>query len=104
MIEVNETGEYERVFTGDELVAQDLGMPTSYNSVMCWDGEKLAVATYKSDAFRDISCGFWLSVYDETGPLYIGRYDSSLDLNSNVEYSYRCRPIDSDNLYLSWGS
>ena len=104
VIEVNETGEYERVFTGDELVAQDLGMPTSYNSVMCWDGEKLAVATYKSDAFRDISCGFWLSVYDETGPLYIGRYDSSLDLNNNVEYSYRCRPIDSDNLYLSWGS
>ena len=102
VIEVNEVGVYEYVFTANGLEANDLGMPPSHETVMCWDGEKLAMASFQ-DNDHQRGCGFWLSVYDKTGTLYIGRYDSSLDVNADIENQHRCRPVDDEPISVKWG-
>ncbi len=70
-----------------------------------WDGSKLAWAGFQIyENFYREKCGFYLQVYDGTGLLFSGRYDSSLDDPEPAEYSaLRCSPMDVDPLIVSWG-
>ena len=99
LIEVNPAGEYRHVFTSEiyEHGSGEYEIPLSYSAAMCWNGEKLAIAELQySGNLGEKGCGFYLFVYDMSGPLYVGKYDSSLDVNSGIGYQYRCQPINSD--------
>lgn len=83
-----------------------MGKRKHLNAAMSWDGERLAVAEPQLEedmnSGRYEKCGFNLSVYDESGLLYAGKYDSSLDINRGLDYSYRCRPLELSPIYLRW--
>ena len=106
VIEATDSGEYRGVFTVDTPASDAIGMPRTSNAAMSWDGERLAVAEPQLEedmnSGRYEKCGFNLSVYDESGLLYAGKYDSSLDINRSLDYSYRCRPLDLNPIYLRW--
>jgi hypothetical protein len=63
-----------------------VGLP--YYPVMAWDGEKLAacgVLFSQGLKYGSSSCGFKLTVYDETGMIFCGDYNCSL----HTENAYR---------------
>lgn len=107
VVEETDNGEYQWVFTVDTPSSDALGGPSTSKAAMSWDGERLAVAEPQLEEDggygRYEKCGFNLSVYDETGLLYAGKYDSSLDVNSWADnYSHRCRPLDIVPISLRW--
>ena len=70
------------------------------NFTAAFDGETLALAGERDYAATgDQSCGFALSVYDETGLLYAGLYDSGLDVG---EASPTCQLAHNSALRLTW--
>lgn len=78
----------------------------AYNSVMAFDGERLAVVSINED-HSDVtsyptSCGFSLVVSDKTGVLYAGTYASSLDKGQPQEYNDRIRAMDYKPLRIWW--
>jgi hypothetical protein len=61
---------------------------------MDFDGERLAVVDVlrSPDGNAWESCGFVLSVYDESGLLYLGEYESSLTVGGyhSSNYNFNC--------------
>ena len=71
-------------------------------AAMDFDGERLILADILLETqYRTMqTCGFCLAVYDSTGLLYYGEYDSSLSVNPNTSYySDNCFP---ESLTVSW--
>ena len=67
-----------------------------------FDGERLILADILLETqYRTMqTCGFCLAVYDGSGLLYYGEYDSSLSVNPNTSfYSDNCFP---ERLTVSW--
>lgn len=89
--------QYSGVLPEDELFSFNYTNP-----VMAFDGERLAVATINDRYSNDTVCGFSLVVCDETGILYAGRYDSSLDKGQPERYSDRCKAMDYVPLSIRW--
>lgn len=81
-----------------------------------WNGEALLIAGSLRNLKNNYNsyfqnCGFYLTAYDRTGPVYCGIYESSLDakrpyVNSQRDtyynYSNRCRPTDADAIKVWW--
>ncbi|NCC58606.1 MAG: hypothetical protein EOM17_13415, partial [Synergistales bacterium] len=87
------SGEYVPEFAGDLSALSDAsGGHLTTDAVMDFDGEKLAIVySQKNGGDYDYTiCGFYLAVFDRTGLLYFGEYDSSLDAGSLDDYTYRC--------------
>lgn len=107
LIELTEDGDYEKKF----IVNMYPGEETLYYlykaeaDAMDWDGEKLAVAGFKTPGSLDnrYVCDYYIAVYDETGLLYYGEYDSSLstDYDRN-NYSDSCRAMDNEPMTIEW--
>jgi hypothetical protein len=98
-------GRYEPQFTSDMKKAESLKYGFTAPTVMDYDGGRLAVASFQENyAGFYGTCGFYLSVFDETGLVYLGRYDSSLDKSLPYDYSLRCRPVDLDPLSVKLGT
>ena len=74
-------------------------------SAMDWNGEQFAFTYWltDADAHRE-TCGFYLMVYDETGLLYCGEYESSLTPWFDPQgYSSRyCSADGSRGITVSW--
>lgn len=74
------------------------------SSAMAYDGDRLAVGW--NDELEDTyyeSCGFCLAVYDKTGLLYYGEYDSSLMTGRDSNHNgYYCFPAGNSGLVLTW--
>ena len=79
---------------------------------IAWNGERLAIVSdYRRMIMLDVgyyysegsSCGFVVEIYDSSGLLYKGAYESSLDVLSSQEGSfyYICRQLDG-GLSVSW--
>lgn len=104
---VGDNGRYRSVFTVDTPEPGTLGTPSASYTAMDWDGKRLAVVEPQQEEDMNYSsygkCSFNLSVYNRSGLLYTGKYDSSLDINEWSDYSYRCRPLDSNPISLHWG-
>lgn len=89
-----------------ESILWDRGIRQSYsdnNSSLLWDGERLAVARWcgsENYGFYGEANGFVLWVYDRTGLLYCGVYDSSLSCPPTERYSNAVRA--SGDLGLQW--
>jgi hypothetical protein len=88
-------GKYRKAMTV-ETSAKDRSLynPT-YDAVMDWDGERLAVASYlptSVDGHDFDNCSFCAAVYDRTGLAYFGEYLSSLDAGKDPSNSQdRCQ-------------
>lgn len=111
----DEGGRWAKRLTADFL---SLSVPRSpftsfpiyvpHQSAMAWDGERLAVVTQgylpeeeltgvKGGYLRD--CGFELAVYDNTGLLYLGHYDSDLD---RYAVAPQATYLDGQSIGLHW--
>lgn len=97
VIEICEDGTYRLVFS----------VPRSESSKnysiedMAFNGRELAIITkmYNENQLFEL-CGFLVSVYNSSGLVYYGEYESSLSLNqSYIDYSARCLPV---RIEISW--
>jgi hypothetical protein len=84
---------YALDFTADLNECDAMVPYLASDAAMDFDGEKLAVAAEKQtgEFYSDKSCSFYLAVFDRTGLLYFGEYDSSLDVGNPDDYTDRCR-------------
>ena len=98
-------GNYELDYVVDRCPENDEEL-FWYNSssVMAYDGERLAVAwdrEREEPPYAD--CGFYIAIYDKTGLLYFGDYESGLMTGRyNGSYGYYCAPASGANLELKW--
>ena len=95
VIEQNENGEFALGFVTDFTPDEnDELFWYKYTSAMAYDRERLALAW--NDELDDTyyeSCGFCIAVYDKTGLLYYGEYDSSLMTGRSSNHNgYYCFP------------
>lgn len=105
VIELNETGQYEQQFTIVYSNEENSSYYPSYNDVMDWSGEKLAIASYQvpENYYSKEANDFCLTVYDASGMLYYGEYESSLSTGESFsDYQYYCRPVDYNPLEIVW--
>lgn len=72
--------------------------------ILAYDGERLAVAWDLEQEHPPYeNCGFTVAVYDSTGLLYLGDYESGLMTGLETEvYNYLCQPEMYNNLLLEW--
>ena len=84
-----------------------------YDPNIAWDGHRLALVTRYMRSFavnaevfyftREDTCGFTLEIYDESGLMYKGAFESSLDvLTLDSRNSPTCRLIDPGGLSAQW--
>lgn len=104
VLDENEEGLYDIAIdiplTEEEQINSGVG-------VTLWDGERLAMAVPMYSMHRDTgeTSGFLAAVYGASGPLFGGRYTSSLDTKSYNEWSgMNCTLWHVDPLHLSWKS
>ena len=84
--------------------AHSLRLHYDYYSGMCWDGQRLAVAQWffkSASGYYDAYPQPVLWIYDETGLLYCGYYESSLGRVPPAELYSDCVRAAGD-LELSW--
>lgn len=80
-----------------------------------WNGESFLITgpLNDSESYRYYqSCGFYVAAFDQTGLVYYGEYESSLDAESSYctgyyntgyyGYDYTCRPTENDPITISW--
>ena len=104
VVEQHESGEYLLGFvapfnpTGDEEMFWYKSA-----SAMAYDGDRLAVGwNNELDGTYYESCGFCIAVYDKTGLLYYGEYDSSLMTGRSSNHNgYYCSPA-AYGLIINW--
>ncbi len=100
LLSINENGDYELEFTVKQPSDTYLDYINSGMS-MDFDGEKLAMAKFVNSK-ENKACTFYIAVYDETGQIYYGEYSTSLNTGSSGNYSYYCRPCDSEPISIEW--
>lgn len=92
-------GDYIREYAGALPDPELFAFNRMYDSVIAFDGKRLAVAAMARDRAL---CGFSLAVCDQAGVLYAGRYDSSLDKGQPESYHERCNALDYSPLQVQW--
>lgn len=92
-------GDYVWEYSGALPEPELFAFNRMYDSVIAFDGKRLAVAAMARDRAL---CGFSLTVCDQTGVLYAGRYDSSLDKGQPENYHERCNAAGYAPLQLHW--
>lgn len=97
VIEICEDGTYRLAFSVPR------SEPRENYSIedMAFNGRELAIITnmYNENQVFEL-CGFAVSVYNSSGLVYYGEYESSLSLNqSYIDYSARCLPV---RFEISW--
>ena len=67
-----------------------------YTATAIYNGEKLVlVDSIVRDDFAFGKCGYYIAIYNETGLVYYGEYESSLDINGDkYNYRYNCNPLN----------
>ncbi len=77
----------------------------TYDLALDYDGERLVVAKPLVDGvyWSQYTCGLFLAVFDKTGMIYYGEYQSSLDsVYVSDQYDFNCRPMDYSPLTVQW--
>lgn len=79
----------------------------SYGTMAEYDGERLAIVGFSNERGGMKSSGWdremsylssvYLSVYSEKGNLYTGKFVSSLDTGTFLQYNNICKPVDSSS-------
>lgn len=92
VIERTESGSYARVFTTDMQAANQFDVPLSHSSSLFWDGERLVMTQFHNSDNYFATCSYYLWVYDQSGLLYMGEYESSLDSFDPLAYQDNVRP------------
>ncbi|MBQ4354380.1 MAG: hypothetical protein IJC71_05750 [Clostridia bacterium] len=79
----------------------------SYDTPAAFDGERLVIAGYSNerggngwDRATSFLSTVYLSVYSAEGNLYTGKFTSSLDTGTYLQYNNICRPKDEGTLIL----
>ena len=93
-------GRYEEYEKGNTtvLMTASLKFDLMRNSVMDYDGKRLAVATFL-DIYRANS--FYLTVFDRNGLAYCGKYEHRLD-KGPFNDSNACKPVHREPLAVQW--
>lgn len=74
----------------------DSNLQKGVATTMAFDGEKLVIINRTGDEIYPSLelCGFTVAVYNSTGLLYYGEYESSLSVSRNANtYDFNCLPI-----------
>ena len=100
---VDGAGNYTLAFTAAQprQYREDLPHINTY-AAMDFDGERLIVADFcLEEQYGSMqTCDVYLAVYDKTGLLYAGRYDSSLASNPDTSrYNFNCLP---HAIHVTW--
>ena len=105
----NADGTYQVEFSADIEEEDAEKFPNMYlygNVVFDWNGEILLMGdslVTDEDYYYNENCGFYLAAFDETGLLYYGEYENSL--NTGIEYDdyyFNCIPRAEEPLIISW--
>lgn len=117
VLSVDEDGNYRKEITCDVtgfVQEEAVGFLDFSYMDFDWDGEKLVFGGPLNDSESRRyyqSCGFYLAAFDETGLIYYGTYESSLDAESPYSnqyfdryygYDYVCRPTENEPIRISW--
>jgi len=98
VIEKQEDGLCRLAFTVSRMKeVNDSNVQKGVATTMAFDGEKLVIIDRTGDEIYPSLelCGFTVAVYDSTGLLYYGEYESSLSASRSAnDYAYNCLPID----------
>lgn len=106
LLEVDASGEYKVKFSVPVPYAVDERF-TYLDTLarMDYDGERLAVVGALEDnryGTFDL-CGFYLAVYDESGLVFYGEYNSSLSANPRLtRYDFNCLPSGTYAFDVEW--
>lgn len=108
LISMNPVAEYQMEFIVQMNPEGETLFYLGRDNAFDWNGEQLAVAGFASpkDPSYYYTCDYHLAVYDETGLLYFGVFDSSL--SSTKESSGEFNPydinsgMDSDPITVEW--
>lgn len=104
VIDILENGDYSLNYVVDrcpEEMADALYYTTEI--VTAYDGERLALGwSFHKDTPPYRSCGFSIAVYNRTGLLYYGDYESGLMSGMESSYQYICQQTNYDSLLLEW--
>lgn len=104
VIDILENGDYSLNYVVDrcpEEMADALYYTTEI--VTAYDGERLAIGwSLRKETPPYRSCGFSIAVYDRTGLLYYGDYESGLMSGTETSYQYICQQTDYESLLLEW--
>lgn len=97
VIEICEDGTYRLAFSVPRSQLSE------YYSIqdIAFNGRELAIITnmYNESPLFEL-CGFAVSIYNSSGLVYYGEYESSLSLNqSYIDYSVKCSPV---RFEISW--
>ena len=97
VIEKKETGLCELAFTvSRKKEVNDSDLQKGVATTMAFDGDKLVIVDRTGDEIYPSLelCGFTVAVYNSTGLLYYGEYESSLSVSRSAnDYAYNCLPI-----------
>ena len=100
VIEKKEDGLCELAFTVSRMKeVNDINNQKGVATTMAFDGEKLVIIDRTGDEMYPSLelCGFTVAVYNNTGLVYYGEYESSLSISGSAneyEYNDRCRPTE----------
>ena len=104
----NNKGVYETQISAELGEAKSLRYsPSLSDPVMDFDGRRLVVSNFQTTVdyhYSNVTCSFYLAVFDQTGLIYYGQYDHSLDKSPGMDYSGNCLPADQNPLSVAWGS
>lgn len=108
LISMNPVGEYGLEFIVEMNPENETLYYLGRDNALDWNGEQLAVAGFASpeDPGYYYTCDYHLAVYDETGLLYFGVFDSSLSSAKESTGEYGAYDInsgmDSDPINVKW--
>lgn len=91
-----ENGDFVLRFTGDLSFLENFPMHYLYQYSLAYDQGRLALLCNERFYAQDTQCAFSLMVWDETGLLYAGNYQHSLD-RSRLENGYQSIVTDRDS-------
>ncbi len=104
----NDKGVYEIQISAELGEAKSLRYSPSLSApVMDFDGRRLVVSNFQTTVdyhYSNVACGFYLAVFDQSGLIYYGQYDHSLDKSPGMDYSGNCLPSDQNPLTVAWSS
>lgn len=105
LLTIDDAGGYHLEFVVDSEARHNPFFDTSGATSMTWNGEKLILCgtITETEVYWDYTCDFFALVYDETGLLYCGEFQNSIEtMDEYRDYGYPVRPLQDDPIEVSW--
>ncbi len=102
----NEDGTYTKEFTFPAIVYEcsEENYFLASDNAFAWNGNTLVIAgdLMVERPYYMSGCGIFIGAFDETGVLFYGEYDSSLNTGAIEGEYWICEPLYREGLVLEW--